>query len=144
MKMKALSLALLVALFAGSALLVTPSPAEARDDRFEHREWRHDRGDWRHDRRDWRDDRRDWRDGRRDWRDDRRGHARGHSKHKHAKTVVIKRAPVHRTVIVRERHYHAYPPPRYVYEPAPVYRGYARDPAIVIGVDIPPIVIPIR
>ncbi|HRP95990.1 MAG TPA: hypothetical protein PL143_07040 [Rhodocyclaceae bacterium] len=137
MKMRALSFGLLVALFAGSALLVTPSPAEARHDRFEHREWHHDRGDWRH-------DRRDWREHRRDWRDDRRGHARGHFKHKHAKTVVITRPPVHRTVVVREHHYHAYPPPHYVYQPAPVYRGYARDPAIVIGVDIPPIVIPIR
>lgn len=112
MKTKALSLGLLVALFAGSALLATPAPAEAR----------HDRHEWRYDHR----------------YGPPYGHAYGHRKHKHAHTVVVTRPPVHRTVVVREHHYHY--PPAYAY-PAPVY---TRDPAIVIGVSVPPIVIPLR
>jgi hypothetical protein len=81
--------------------------------------------------------------------DDRRGH-RGHGwkhhKHHHyhdhhyrgdRHTVIRER------VIVRERpryyderevHHHYYTPPR----------AYSRSPAVVIGVDIPPLVIPLR
>jgi hypothetical protein len=114
MKTKALSLGLLVALFAGSALLVAPAPAQAR----------HDRHEWRHDHRGYGPP---------------HGHARGHHKPMYVKKVVVMRPPVHRTVVVHEHHYHAYPP-AYVY-PAPVY---SRDPAIVIGVSVPPIVIPLR
>ncbi len=82
-----------------------------------------------------RHDHRDWRHGYSDWRHVPPGHARHY---KHPKKVVVK-APPRRPAVVHH-HYHA-PPPAY-YRPAPVY--YSRDPAIVIGVSIPPIVIPIR
>lgn len=40
--------------------------------------------------------------------------------------------------------YYAPPPPPVVYRPAPAYYGYPPEPAITIGVGIPPIVIPLR
>lgn len=63
----------------------------------------------------------------------------GHQRHhfRGPDTIVRER------VIVRER-------PRYYYDrevyyaPAPVYRHYRAEPAVVIGVQIPPLVIPLR
>lgn len=81
------------------------------------------------------DDRWDRRD-RHEWRDDHRGHGHGgghhkhwrHHHHHHVDRVVIREQPVYRD---------------YYYE-APVRYGYARNPAIVIGLDVPPLVIPLR
>ena len=75
----------------------------------------------------------------REWRHDYRGHGHAYGpKHKHKqKTVVVHRAPK-RTVV---HQYHYYPQPYYA--PPPV-QYYSRQPAVVIGVNIPPIVIPIR
>ena len=83
--------------------------------------------------------------GERGWRGDDhpgRGHARGHYKSYRgadypARVVIREKVIVHSPArpVVREHHYH--------YSPAPAY-AYSRDPAIVIGVSVPPIVIPIR
>ncbi|MCK0507083.1 hypothetical protein [Aromatoleum anaerobium] len=129
--MKSHTLKLLAALVAGGAML-TALPAHA--DRGD-REWRgHDR--------EWRDHDRDWRRHDREWRDDDRGHRHGHYKkhwkHDHER-VVIRERIVERRPVVREYRY--YERPSYYVPPAPVY---SRDPAIVIGVSVPPIVIPIR
>ncbi|MFN3987629.1 MAG: hypothetical protein ACK4KV_19230 [Rhodocyclaceae bacterium] len=128
MKPTALLLALAVSL--GGGLAAIPD-AEARDDRS----WRHDRGSDRY-------------SG-----FDRRGHP-VFQHHPGDRGRVVKRHPPPRQVIVREYHYYQpapvyrHPPPRY-YSPPPRYyspppRYYSRDPAIVIGVDIPPLVIPLR
>lgn len=71
------------------------------------------------------------------WRE--RGRGWGHHKHHHHRygpdTVVRER------VIIRERPRY-YEQRSYYYDaPAPVYR---RDPAVVIGVQVPPLVIPLR
>lgn len=63
-------------------------------------------------------------------------HHRHHHYHGGPETVVRER------VIIRER-------PRYYdretyYDYAPAYRPYRPDPAVVIGVQIPPLVIPLR
>lgn len=122
MTTKTLALKLLAVLFAGSAFLVAAAPAEAGHDRRDHREWRHDQRAYGHG----------------------PTYGRGYQKHRHPKHV---RAPAHRTIIVQEYRY-GYAPPRYGYQPphhahrrAPVY---TRSPSIVIGVSLPPIVIPIR
>ena len=62
-----------------------------------------------------------------------RGYERGHKHH---------RRPVKEKIIVREYHYYEPREPRR-YRHQPDYR-YSRDPAIVIGVNIPPIIIPLR
>lgn len=62
-----------------------------------------------------------------------RGYERGHKHH---------RRSIKEKVIVREYHYYEPREPRR-YRHETKYR-YARDPAIVIGVNIPPIVIPLR
>lgn len=117
--MKSHTLKLLAALVAGSAML-TALPAHA------------DRGD------------REWRGHDRDWRDHDRGHRHGHYKkhwkHDHER-VVIRERIVERRPVVREYHYYERERPSYYVPPAPVY---SRDPAVVIGVSVPPIVIPIR
>jgi hypothetical protein len=122
MKSPAFVVKLLAALFAGGALF-TALPAAAHDrDGWRDRQFdRHDR----YDRRDWRDDHRG------------RGHARGHYKERWDRhdRVVIKEKVIVRRPAVREYHYYE--------RPAPVY-SYGRAPAIVIGVDVPPIVIPLR
>ncbi|BAL22967.1 hypothetical protein [Azoarcus sp. KH32C] len=87
-----------------------------------------------------------------DWGD--RGHHYGHYK-KHwdrdGERVVIRERIIERRPVVREYRY--YERPVEFYAPAPVYapavpvyapRVYRRDPAITIGVDIPPLVIPLR
>jgi hypothetical protein len=62
-----------------------------------------------------------------------RGYERGHKHH---------RRPIKEKVIVREyRYYEPREPRRYRHQPT--YR-YSRDPAIVIGVNLPPIIIPLR
>lgn len=90
-----------------------------------------------------------------------RGKAWGHSKHHHHKHYKHKKHDRHgrdhryrdqRTVyrervIVREApRYYRTPAPvvNNYYYPAPRSYAYSRDPAIVIGVDIPPVVIPLR
>jgi len=119
MKTTALTLKLLAALVAGGALF-TALPAHAGRDH-------HDRGDYR-----------EWRD---DDRGHRRGHARGHYKehrHSHGERVVIREKVIVQRPVMREYYYE---------RPAPVYApaySYARDPSIVIGVNVPPIVIPLR
>lgn len=116
--MKSLSLKLLVAALAGSALLATTLPAQARHDH------------------------RDWRDGYRDWRHSPPpGHAYGHKYKQPRKVVVVRQGPPRRPAVVHH-YYHSSPPP--VYYPSSGYYGHNRSPAIVIGVSIPPIVIPIR
>lgn len=125
--MKSHTLKLLAALVAGGAML-TAVPAHA--DRGDHREWRgHDR---------------EWRDHDREWRDHDRGHRHGHYK-KHWKhdreRVVIRERIIERRPVVREYRYYERERPSYYVPPTPVY---SRDPAIVIGVSVPPIVIPIR
>lgn len=113
---------LLAALVAGSAMLLT-LPAHA------------DRDHWRG------DGHREWRgDGYREWRGDDRGHRHGHyKKFRNHERVVIRERIIERRPIVREYRY--YERPVEYYAPAPVY---SRDPALVIGVSIPPIIIPFR
>lgn len=113
--MKTNALKLLAAIVAGG-VLVTALPAHADDD----------------------DD---------DWGD--RGHHYGHyKKFRGREGVVIRERIIERRPIVREYRY--YERPIGYYAPAPVYapvyapRYYPRDPAITIGVDIPPLVIPLR
>jgi hypothetical protein len=80
-------------------------------------------------------DGRDWdRHGYREWRDGPPGHGWGHHKHwKHhhhhhyVERVVIRERPVYRDT------YYA-PPVRYAYP----------EPAVVVGVSIPPLVFPLR
>lgn len=60
-----------------------------------------------------------------------------HHHHYHPDTVIRERVIIRERPRYYERHY--YPAPAYY--PAPVYR---RDPAVVIGVQIPPLVIPLR
>lgn len=136
MKSPAFTLKLLAAVLAGGALL-TSLPAQAGRDDDDHRHWRHERHA---DHRDYRPSY--YRDDHRHWDDHRgRGHKRGHykerweSRHEYRDRVVIKEKVIvkHRPV-VREHYY---------YEPYPRY-SYSRDPAIVIGVNVPPIVIPLR
>lgn len=67
------------------------------------------------------------------------GHGRHHHHHKHWKErrVVHERVVVHeRPVVVEKRVVH------YYHEPPRVY--YPRDPAIIVSVDIPPLVFPLR
>jgi hypothetical protein len=83
----------------------------------------------------------------RDWDRDGYGHGRGHGwgHYKHERYWDGYRwAP--RTVVVREGYYAPPPPPVVYYPPAPVYyaQSYPARPAITIGVDIPPIIIPLR
>ena len=106
---------LIAAALTGTALFTAlPASADGRD--------------WdRHDRREWRDDHRG-RDSHQHWR---------HHHHRHYvpyDRVVIRERPVYRNYYYEE-------PVRY-YAPPPV--RYSRDPAIVVGVDIPPLVIPLR
>lgn len=116
--MKTKALKLLSALIAGAALLAA-LPAQARDD--------------------WREDRRDWRE----WRDHDRGHRHGHyKKFRDRERVVIRERIIEHRPVVREYRYYERPVEYYpAYPVAPVY---SRDPALVIGVSIPPIVIPFR
>jgi hypothetical protein len=123
MKTPAFTAKLLAALFVGSALF-TALPAEA-----------HDRGGWR-DRHFDRYDHRGW--------DDHRGrsHRRGHFKERwdrHDRVIIREKVIVRRPAV---REYRYYERPGRVY--SPYYSPYYRDPAIVIGVDVPPIVIPLR
>lgn len=86
---------------------------------------------------------REWRDDDRHWRDDDRGHRHGHHKHwKHRdrERVVIRERIIERRPVVKEYHYHERPSRYY----GPAYPVYSRDPAVVIGVQVPPIVIPLR
>ncbi|ENO84540.1 hypothetical protein [Thauera linaloolentis] len=83
------------------------------------------------------------------------GYDRGwqHKKHHHPQHRGWDERTVYRErVIIRERprpfrerevhHYHHYAPPHYdrAYRPY----GYGRSPAVVIGIEVPPIVIPLR
>lgn len=121
---------LLVALLSGALLLAAALPAVAGGDRHDRREWRNDhRG---HDR---------------GYRGYERG--RGHAeKYKH-KNVIVHRSTPSRTVM---QHHHYYPrsayPQRY-YAPkhnryTPPRRYHSSQPSIVIGINLPPIVIPAR
>lgn len=111
-----------LAALAGALLLLSTGAAHADRDHWRdraHREWRHP-DKYHHDHRRW-----DPPGHRRDYRDD-RDYGR-------------------RPIVIREH----YITPRYIdrdiyhyYPPAPRY--YRRDPAITIGVDVPPIVIPLR
>lgn len=121
--MKTNALKLLAAIVAGGALL-TSLPAQAGRD-------------------DWRDD------GHREWRGDGHRHGHGHyKKFRDRERVVIRERIIERRPVVREYRY--YERPVEYYAPAPIYapvyepRFYRRDPAITIGVDIPPLVIPLR
>ncbi len=86
----------------------------------------------------------------RDWDDHGHNHGRGHGWGHHERHWDAYR-PAPRPVVVRER---IYAPPRpviiehaYYPQPAPVYYErpyYASRPAVTIGINIPPIVIPLR
>lgn len=70
-----------------------------------------------------------------EWRHRHWGHPHRH--HFHGRETVVRER-----VIIRER-------PRYYeeevrYYERPAYRAYRHDPAVVIGVQIPPLVIPLR
>ncbi|SIR34833.1 hypothetical protein SAMN05421829_113117 [Aromatoleum tolulyticum] len=119
--MKSKALKLLAAMIAGGTLIAA-TPAHADRDH-------------------WRDD------GYREWRGD--DHRHGHyKKYRDRERIVIRERIVERRPVVREYRY--YERPIGYYAPAPVYapvyapRYYPRDPAITIGVDIPPLVIPLR
>ncbi|TAH45528.1 MAG: hypothetical protein EYC67_10935 [Betaproteobacteria bacterium] len=78
------------------------------------------------------------------------GHYKHHHHHHHHRVYRdYDRGPtvIRERVIVRERPSYYYDPPvvqNYYYnEPVRTYR-YSRSPAIVVGVDIPPLVIPLR
>ncbi len=64
---------------------------------------------------------------------DYRDHGKKH--HKRERVVIKERTTIVHRPVVREVHHY--------YEPAPAY-FYSRDPAVVIGVSIPPLVIPLR
>ncbi|NMG77085.1 hypothetical protein [Aromatoleum diolicum] len=118
--MKSNTLKLLAALIAGTAML-TAVPAHADRDGY-------------------RDGYREWRGDDRDWRDHDRGHRHGHyKKFRDHERVVIRERIIERRPVVREYRY--YERPVEYYAPAPVY---SRNPALVIGVSVPPIVIPFR
>lgn len=94
-------------------------------------------------------DRDHWRGEDREWRDHDRGHKHGHYKRfRDHERVVIRERIVERRPVVREYRYYERPVEYYapVIAPLPVYapRAYSREPAITIGVDIPPLVIPLR
>lgn len=115
--MKSHFIKLLAVLVAGGAMLIT-APAYAD-----------------------RDDRRGWRNDHKEWRDHDRGRHKGHyKKHRERERVVIRERIIERRPVVKEYHYHARAPRHY----GPAYPVYSRDPALVIGVHVPPIVIPIR
>lgn len=121
--MKSTTLKLLAVLAAGATLL-TAAPAHA--DRDGHREWRdHDRGEWR---------------------DHHRGRHHGHHRrHWGEERVVVRERYIERRPVVREYGY--YERPVEYYAPAPIYAPapvYSRNPGLVIGVSLPPIVIPFR
>ena len=69
---------------------------------------------------------------------------RGHHKHwgprYYEERVIVRERPVYYPAPT----YYAPPPAPVYYAPAPVPRYYPRNPAIVVGVDIPPLVIPLR
>lgn len=80
-----------------------------------------------------------------------RGHRHGHGHYKHyrdSERVVVRERIIERRPVVREYRYYERPVEYYapVIAPLPVYapRAYSREPAITIGVDIPPLVIPLR
>lgn len=113
------SMKTLIAAALATTALFTALPASADNDRWD----RHDRGEWRDDH-------------------PGRGHGWGHHRYwgpRYEERVVIRERPVY-----RDYYYPApvYPAPVY-YAPPPV-RYYPRNPAIVIGVDVPPLVIPLR
>lgn len=107
---------LIAATLAGAALF-TALPAHADRDGW-------DRGD------------------RHEWRDDHRGPGWGHHPHwggpryVERERIVVRERPVYRDYYYEE-------PVRY-YAPPPPVRYYPRNPAIVIGLDVPPLVIPLR
>lgn len=107
----------LLAVLAASGALVAALPAEARDghrDRDDYREWRSDRHD--HDRRHY------------------RSHYKEHRGFRNERVVIREKVIIRERPIVRE----------YNYYEEPVRHVYSRDPAVVIGFSIPPIVIPLR
>lgn len=108
---------LLAATLAGAALF-TALPASAGGDHWDRGDG-HDRGEWR---------------------DGPRGHGWGHHKHWGPRYIERERVVIQERPVYRDYYYEA--PVRY-YAPPPV-RYYRRDPAIVIGLDVPPLVIPLR
>ncbi|MBS0512490.1 MAG: hypothetical protein JSR42_15095 [Proteobacteria bacterium] len=87
-------------------------------------------------------DRGDWDGPGRGW-----GHYKHHHHHRYDRDYDRGPTVIRERVIVRERPSYYYDPPvvhNYYYsEPVRTYR-YSRSPAIVVGVDIPPLVIPLR
>ena len=71
-----------------------------------------------------------------------------HHHHRHFRDYDYGPRVIRERVIVRERPSYYYEPPvvqNYYYGPPPVRSyGYSRSPAVVVGVDIPPLVIPLR
>ncbi len=107
-----------------SGLLVTAGAAQARDDDHDHRGWGHHKHHYKHDHKhhykhDHKRGYRDWRDGRTVYRE----------------RVIVRERPVYYHAPVVREHYYERP-----------YRSYSygRSPAVVIGIDIPPLVIPLR
>ncbi|MBS0545561.1 MAG: hypothetical protein JSR40_17710 [Proteobacteria bacterium] len=87
-------------------------------------------------------DRGDWDGPGRGW-----GHYKHHHHHRYDRDYYGGPTVIRERVIVRERPRYYYDPPvvqNYYYnEPVRTYR-YSRSPAVVVGVDIPPLVIPLR
>lgn len=81
-----------------------------------------------------------WDDRGRGWGDQKHYH------HRHFRDYDDRHTVIRERVIVRERpRYYAPPVVEHYYYGAPVRSySYSRSPAIVVGVDIPPLVIPLR
>ncbi len=107
-----------------SGLLVTAGAAQARDDDHDHRGWGHHKHHYKHHNK--HDHKHHNKRGYRDWRDGRTVYR---------ERVIVRERPVYYHVpVVRERYYE---------QPYRSY-SYGRSPAVVIGIDIPPLVIPLR
>ncbi|MBN8443485.1 MAG: hypothetical protein J0M28_17560 [Thauera sp.] len=85
-----------------------------------------------------------WDDHGRGW--DNHKHHYKHHHHRHFRDYDDRRTVIRERVIVREYpRYYAPPVVEHRYYDAPVRSyGYSRSPAVVVGVDIPPLVIPLR
>ncbi len=108
-----------------SGLLVTAGAAQARDDDHDHRGWGHHKHHYKH-----------------HYKHDHKHHY----KHDHKRGYRDGRTVYRERVIVRERpvYYHAPVVREHYYERPYRSYSYGRSPAVVIGIDIPPLVIPLR
>lgn len=78
---------------------------------------------------------------RHEWRHDNGWH-HGHHKHHHHHHRHQSNVHYGSSTVIYQQPYYVAPPPPVVYRPA--YYGYGPEPAVTIGVSIPPLVIPLR